>query len=201
MKLKLLVDAGAMKPSPAISQKLGPLGINLGRVIAEVNKATEKYKGMKVPVILDIDVKTKNFTITPLTPPTTELLKKEVNAEKGSPMPNKVKIGNLAIEQIVKIAKMKKEDMMASSLKKAVKTVLASCISLGILVESKEPKQVIEEVDQGVYDEIIEKGIEKPEEEKLKKLASDFEAVKKAQESLVKEIEKKAEKAAEEKSA
>ncbi|HDI03039.1 MAG TPA: 50S ribosomal protein L11 [Candidatus Pacearchaeota archaeon] len=201
MKLKLLVDAGAMKPNPAISQKLGPLGINLGRVIAEVNKATEKYKGMKVPVILDIDVKTKNFTITPLTPPTTELLKKEVNAEKGSPMPNKVKIGNLAIEQIVKIAKMKKEDMMASSLKKAVKTVLASCISLGILVESKEPKQVIEEVDQGVYDEIIEKGIEKPEEEKLKKLASDFEAVKKAQESLVKEIEKKAEKAAEEKSA
>ena len=201
MKLKLLVDAGAMKPSPAISQKLGPLGINLGRVIAEVNKATEKYKGMKVPVILDIDVKTKNFTITPLTPPTTELLKKEVNAEKGSPMPNKVKIGNLAIEQIVKIAKMKKEDMMASSLKKAVKTVLASCISLGILVESKEPKQVIEEVDQGVYDEIIEKGIEKPGEEKLKKLASDFEAVKKAQESLVKEIEKKAEKAAEEKSA
>jgi len=201
MKLKLLVDAGAMKPNPAISQKLGPLGINLGRVIAEVNKATEKYKGMKVPVILDIDVKTKNFTITPLTPPTTELLKKEVNAEKGSPMPNKVKIGNLAIEQIVKIAKMKKEDMTASSLKKAVKTVLASCISLGILVESKEPKQVIEEVDQGVYDEIIEKGIEKPEEEKLKKLASDFEAVKKAQESLVKEIEKKAEKAAEEKSA
>ncbi|OYT37957.1 50S ribosomal protein L11, partial [Candidatus Pacearchaeota archaeon ex4484_31] len=87
MKLKLLVDAGAMKPNPAISQKLGPLGINLGRVIAEVNKATEKYKGMKVPVILDIDVKTKNFTITPLTPPTTELLKKEVNAEKGSPMP------------------------------------------------------------------------------------------------------------------
>ena len=201
MKLKLLVDAGAMKPNPAISQKLGPLGINLGRVIAEVNKATEKYKGMKVPVILDIDVKTKNFTITPLTPPTTELLKKEVNAEKGSPMPNKVKIGNLAIEQIVKIAKMKKEDMTASSLKKAVKTVLASCISLGILVESKEPKQVIEEVDQGVYDEIIEKGIEKPGEEKLKKLASDFEAVKKAQESLVKEIEKKAEKAAEEKSA
>lgn len=200
MKLKLLVDAGAMKPNPAISQKLGPLGINLGRVIAEVNKATEKYKGMKVPVILDIDVKTKNFTVTPLNPPTTELLKKEVNAEKGSPMPNKIKIGNLAIEQIVKIAKMKKEDMMASSLKKAVKTVLASCISLGILVESKEPKQVIEEVDQGIYDEIIEKGIEKPEEEKLKKLASDFEAVKKAQESLVKELEKKAEKAAEEKS-
>ncbi|MEM4152918.1 MAG: 50S ribosomal protein L11 [Candidatus Pacearchaeota archaeon] len=193
MQIKLLVEGGEMKPTPALSQKIGPLGLNLGKIISDVNKATSSFKGIKVPVILDIDTKTKNFTVKTLTPPTSELLKKELNLEKGSQMPNKIKVANIPIETVIKIAKIKHEDMLTESFKAAVKSVLGSCVSLGILVESKDPKQVTEEVDRGIYDEIINKKIDTVSEEKAAKLASDFEQVKKAQESLIKELEKKAE--------
>jgi len=187
MKIKLLVDAGAMKPGPALSQKLGPLGINLGRVVGEVNKATQNYSGMKVPVILDIDVKTKNFTVEVLTPPAAELLKKELGIEKGSPQPDKIKVGNAAFEQIIKIAK-EKQAQTFTSLKETVKSVIGTCISMGVLIESKDPREVQEEVAQGLWDELIEKEVTEPSKEKLEKLNAEFEKVKKEQEALVKEI-------------
>ena len=56
MQIKLLVDAGGMKPGPALSQKLGPTGINVNQVIQKVNDATKKFEGIKVPVELEIDV-------------------------------------------------------------------------------------------------------------------------------------------------
>jgi len=193
MQIKLLVDGGAMKPGPAISQKLGPIGINLGKVISEVNKATANFKGIKVPVTLNIDSKTKDFTVDVATPPTAELLKKELGITKGSQQPDKIKVANASIEHIIKIAKVKQKNMFVNSLKEAVKSVLGSCVSSGILVESKNPKEVLEEVDKGVYDKIISEGKEIPDKEKLDKLAADFKEVEKSQETLIKDIEKKEE--------
>ena len=60
MIIKLIVDGGEMKPGPTVAQKIGPLGINIGSVISEVNKATTEFRGIKVPISLDIDTKTKN---------------------------------------------------------------------------------------------------------------------------------------------
>lgn len=196
MLIKLLVEGGAMKPGPALSQKLGPLGINLGKVLSEVNKATTGFIGMKVPVTLDINTKTKDFTIKISTPPTAELLKKELGFEKGSGQPNKIKVANAAIETIIKVAKTKQNDMLVNSLREAVKSVIGSCVSLGILVESKEPKETLAELEKGSYDPIIKKGTETADPEKLAKLAADFEQVRKVQEALIKEMEKKAEEAA-----
>ena len=193
MQLKLLIDGGEMKPGPSVSQKLGPLGINLGKIISEVNKATTDFKGMKVPVTLEINTKTKDFTISVSTPPTSELLKKEFDLKKGSPQPDKIKMANAAIEQIIKIAKAKQQDMLINSFKAAVKSVIGSCLSLGILVESKNPNEILEEIDQGKYDKEIKEGKEEPSQEKLDKLASDFEQVQESQEALIEELEKKAE--------
>ena len=196
MQIKLLVDGGEMKPGPALSQKLGPLGINMGKVISEVNKATADFKGMKVPALLDIDTKTKDFTIKVSTPPAAELLKKEFNLGKGSQQPHKIKMANAALEQIIKIAKTKQNDMLVNSLRGAVHSVIGSCVSLGILVESKDPKEVLEEIDQGKWNEIINKGSEEASPEKLEKLKADFKEIQKTQEAFIKELEKKAEEAA-----
>ena len=59
MIIKLIVEGGSMKPGPAIAQKLGPLGINIGKIISQVNAETSSFKGMKVPAVLDINTKTK----------------------------------------------------------------------------------------------------------------------------------------------
>ena len=55
VKINLLIDGGNMKPGPAVAQQLGPMGVNMGKVISDVNEATKEFKGMKVPVELDVD--------------------------------------------------------------------------------------------------------------------------------------------------
>lgn len=197
MKINLLVDGGDMKPGPAISQKLGPAGINLGKFIQEVNKATSAFKGMKVPVEAEVDTKTKTFTLTVKSPPVAELLKKEAHIELGSGKPNKFKSANLSIEQVISVAKTKLPNMLSKNLKLALKSVIGSCVSLGILVESKDPKEVIKEITQGVYDkEIQEERTETPNEKK-KKIDAYFAEVKAKQDAILKKEQEEAAKAAE----
>ena len=78
MQIKILAEGGAMKPGPTLSQKLGPAGINVNQVIQKVNEATENFKGLKVPVELDVDTSTKEFTVQVFSPPVSELLKREL---------------------------------------------------------------------------------------------------------------------------
>jgi large subunit ribosomal protein L11 len=195
MIVKLLVEAGDMKPSPAISQKLGPLGLNMGKIIQEVNKATAEFKGIKVPVTLDIDTKTKDFTVKVSTPPTSELLKKEFSLEKGSGNIHETKVANAAIEQIISIAKIKQQDMLSNSFKAVVKSVLGTCQSLGILVENQNTKEILEEVDKGKYDSIINEQRTEVSEEKKLRLARYFEELKSKQEVMKKKAEEEAAKA------
>lgn len=196
MKVKLIVDGGNMKPGPTVSQQLGPIGVNLGKIIEEVNKATTGFKGMKVPVEIDVDTKTKEFTISVSSPPVSELIKKELKLEKGSREAAKIKAGNLAIEQVISIAKIKLSNMLAKDLKAAVKLVLGSCVSLGALVESKEPKEVTEEVNSGKYDTEISEEKTQVDAQKRVELDKFFAEVSAKQEEAIK-VEEEA-KAAEE---
>jgi len=88
-------------------------------------------------------------------PTVTELLLKAVGASEPSGDPVNKKIGDLPFEKIVEIAIEKKPDLLAKSLKAAVKTILGSARSIGITVNGKDPKIVSKEVDQGVYDDIL----------------------------------------------
>jgi len=195
MIIKLLVEGGNMKPGPTLAQKVGPLGLNMGKLISDVNIATKNFTGMKVPVSVEIDTKTKGFKVSVSAPPTAELLKKELGAEKGTGASKKIKIGNASIEQIIEIAKTK--TALEKDLKSALKTTLGSCVSLGILVENKDPKEVIKEVNKGIYDKEIAHPA-KPSKEKLEKLKEFFDSVKKKQEEMLKkEEEEKARLAAE----
>src|SRR3989338_3423830 len=99
MIVKLIVDGGDMKAGPAVAQQLGPMGINLGKVTADVNKETAGFKGIKVPVELDVNPKTKDYKIKVLSPPTSELIKKELGLEKGSGDAGSVKAGNISFEK------------------------------------------------------------------------------------------------------
>jgi large subunit ribosomal protein L11 len=189
MIVKLLVEAGDMKPGPAISQKLGPLGINIGKIIQEVNQATSSFKGLKLGVELDIDPKTKNFKIAVLSPPVSEMLKKELSIEKASGESKKIKAGNLPIEKVIKVALTKQQNLLTKDLKAAVKVVLGTCVSLGILVENKEAKEVMREIEQGVYDNEISKKIIEPSVEKTDKINSYFKEVKAKQDAMIKKEE------------
>lgn len=195
MIIKLLVDGGDMRPGPAIGQKLGPLGINIGKVVQEVNQATKNFKGIKVPIELNIK-KDKTFSINVLSPPTIELLKKELGIEKASGEAKKIKVANASIEQIISVAKTKYPNMLANNFKSAVKSVVGSCVSAGILIESKPAKEIEKEIDSGKYNTEIETTKTETSPKKRKELDTFFEKVKAEQEAKLKKEEE--EKAAEE---
>ena len=198
MQIKLLVEGGDMKPGPVLSQKLGPTGVPINQVIQKVNESTKSFKGLKVPVELEIDIKTKDIDIKVLSPPVSELLKKELGAEKGSGDHKQITVANASIEQIISISTTKFPDLLSKDLKAAVKTILGSCVSLGILVENKSPKEIINEIDEGKYDSEISQEKTETSEEKRKELDEYFSKIKEEQEKILKEQAEKAAEGAEE---
>ncbi len=197
MQIKLLVEGGAMQPGPALSQKLGPAGINLGQVISKVNDATKSFKGLKVPVELEVDLGTKTFEVKVFSPPASELLKKELGVEKGSGTQKKLYAANASIEQIISVAKQKMSNLLAKDLKSAVKSIVGTCTSLGILVESKSPVEVGREIDEGKYDKEINEEKTETSPEKRAELDKYFSEVKDKQQKIIQQ-EEAAAKAAEE---
>lgn len=186
MQIKLLVDGGAMQPGPALAQKIGPLGLNVGQIIQQVNDVTKDFKGLKVPVELSVDTSTKKIDIQVFSPSVSELLKKELGLEKGSGLQKKQKIANASIEQIISIAKAKQKDLLCNNLKSSVKTIIGTCVSLGILVENQPASEVGDLIDAGEFAKEIEKGLIETSSEKRKMLDEYFLKVKKEQEELMK---------------
>ena len=193
MIIKLLIDGGDMKPGPAIAQQLGPMGVNIGKVISSINSATKDFKGVKVPVELDINEKTKDFTVKTFSPPTSELLKKEFNIEKGSNDHKNLKIGNASIEDVIKITKIKYPNMLEKNFKNAVKSVLGTCASIGILVENENPNELIKEVVAGKFDNEINKQISETSPEKRNKINDYFNQIKSVQDAKAETAKKVAE--------
>jgi len=193
MRIKLLVEGGSMKPGPALSQKLGPAGININQVIQKVNEATKNFDGLKVPVELDVNPSTKDFEIMVFSPPVSELLKKELGIAKGSGMQIKSKIANASIEQIILVAKTKLQNMLCKDLKSAVKTVVGSCVSLGVLVENKPAAEIEQDIDEGKYDKEIKEEKTEVSAEKKAELEKYFAEVKDKQDKLMKLEEKEKE--------
>lgn len=151
------MEGGNASPGPPLGPALGPLGVNVGAVVAKINEATKDFKGMKVPVDVEVDTETKQFTVILKTPTTSALIAKEAGVDKGSGAPGREAKGNISFQTVVKIAKMKINDTYAKSLKGVVKEVLGTCQSMGVTVDSKSPKEVIKEVEKGLYDSILSK--------------------------------------------
>lgn len=189
MQIKLLVEGGDMKPGPALSQKLGPVGIPMNQVIQKVNEATKIFKGLKVPVELEVDTGTKEFEVNVSSPPVSELLKKELGIEKGSGTQNKLYSANASIEQIISIAKTKMPNMLCNNLKEAVKSVIGTCASLGILIENKPAAKLGHEIDGGKFHKEIEGGKTETSPEKRAGLDKYFEELKAKQELIIKQEE------------
>jgi large subunit ribosomal protein L11 len=151
--IEVLVEGGRATPGQPLGPALGPLGVNIPKVVAEINNKTRAFDGMKVPVKIIIDSKTKNFEVKVGTPPTSSLISKELGVEKGSGSPKAVKVGNLTIAQAIKIAQMKGDSLMGKDLKMKVLEVVGTCTSMGVTIEGFEPKVARTEILAGKFDQ------------------------------------------------
>ncbi len=158
--VELLVSGGQATAGPPLGPALGPLGVNVLAIVNKINELTKDYSGMKVPVKVTVDPETKEFEVSVGTPTTSALIVSELKIKKGSGTPSTEKVGNLTIEQVMRIVKLKRPELLAKTLKAAAKEVLGSCVSLGVTVEDKDPRETQREIDEGKYDEIFSKSEE-----------------------------------------
>jgi large subunit ribosomal protein L11 len=155
--VELLVSGGQATAGPPLGPALGPLGLNILLVVNKINELTRDYAGMKVPVKVAVDVENKEFEVTVGTPTAAALVVSELKVEKGSGTPHNVKIGNLSMDQVVRIAKIKRAELLAGDLKSASKEILGTCVSMGVTVEGKDPREVQKEIDAGSYEDLFGK--------------------------------------------
>ena len=155
--VELLVSGGQATAGPPLGPALGPLGVNVMTIVNKINELTKDYAGMKVPVKVAVDPDTKEFDVSVGTPTASALIVSELKIEKGSGTPNTAKVGNLDMEQVLRITKIKHHELLAKNLKVAAKEILGSCVSMGVTVDGKDPREVQKEIDEGKYDEIFSK--------------------------------------------
>lgn len=155
--INALVNGGQATAGPPLGPALGPLGVNVLTIVNRINELTKDYAGMKVPVKISVDPETKEFEVTVGTPTTSALIVSALKISKGSGSPKEEKVGNLTMPQVASLAEKKRPELLAKSLKLAAKEVLGSCVSMGVTVEDKDPREVQREIDEGKYDSLFEK--------------------------------------------
>ena len=151
-----LVSGRDISAGPPLGPALGPLGINILQVVTTINEKTKDFPGMKVPVKVEVDPETKKFSVEVGVPPTAALIFKESGINKGSVNCRTNFVGNVSMQSIVKISKMKLDVSYAPDVKSIAKEIIGSCLSLGIKVEDKVAKEVYADVSAGKYDTLFE---------------------------------------------
>lgn len=147
-----LITGGKATAAPPLGPALGPKGVNIGLVIAEINKKTADFAGMQVPVKVIIDSETKAFEIEIGTPPATALLKIEANIKKGAGNPKTDNVGDVTFDQIMKIMRMKYDSLTGKNDKEKSKEIVGTCRSMGISIDGKKPTEIIDMINKGELD-------------------------------------------------
>lgn len=155
--IETLVEGGKAAPGPALAPRLSAMKVNIQDVFKKINEKTKDYGGMKVPVKIIIDKKTKEVEIEVGTPPVASLIKKEAGIElakitEEEKTAGKTSAGDISFDKIVKVAKMVQNNLLASDLKAAVKQIVGTANSMPITIDGKKPKEVVKEINEGKYD-------------------------------------------------
>jgi large subunit ribosomal protein L11 len=133
--IKLQVAAGKANPSPPVGPALGQHGVNIMEFCKAFNAQTQSLEaGMPVPVVITVYAD-RSFTFITKTPPAAILLKKAAGLQSGSARPNTEKVGTVTRAQLEEIATTKMEDLTASDMDAAVRTIAGSARSMGLNVE------------------------------------------------------------------
>ncbi len=149
--VEALVDGGKASAGPPLGPALGPMGVNIGAIVQEINNKTKNFVGMKVPVKIIIDDKTKSFEITVGTPPTSALVLKELGIEKGGGSLAEP-CGDLTIDQAIKIAESKGDSLSGKTMKDKVLEVSGTCTSMVCNMDGVSAKEFAKRIREGKYD-------------------------------------------------
>lgn len=132
--IKLQVPAGKANPAPPVGSALGQHAVNIMEFCKAFNERTANQAGMIIPVVITI-FEDRSFTFVTKTPPASVLIKKAMNIERGSGVPNREKVGTIKRSQIREIAELKMPDLNAADIEGAMRMVEGTARSMGVVVE------------------------------------------------------------------
>jgi large subunit ribosomal protein L11 len=132
--IKITIPAGQATPAPPIGPTLAPYGISTQEFCTQFNEKTREAGGILTPVIITI-YEDRSFDFITKTPPTSELIRRELKIKKGSARPNLEKVGKLSKDQIQKIVEVKMPDLNTSDPDQAAKIVAGTARQMGIDTE------------------------------------------------------------------
>lgn len=177
--ISALVVGGEATAGPPLGPALGPLGVNILEIVNQINELTKDFAGMRVPVKVEVDQETKKFEIKVGLPTTSALIVKEAGLEKGSGLPHEDFVGSLSLNQVLRIAKAKAQSSYGTNLKAIAKEVIGSCVSMGVQINEKDPRVILEseeflalkdnptvDMTEPVKEKVVKAKVEKPAEEK-----------------------------------
>jgi large subunit ribosomal protein L11 len=130
-QVKLQIPAGRATPAPPVGTSLGPHGINLMEFCKQFNARTANMGDVNIPVVVTV-YSDRSFTFVTKTPPAADLLKKAAGIEKGSPQPNRQKVGRVTMKQIEEIARTKLPDLNTTSLEAAMRIIMGTARNMGL---------------------------------------------------------------------
>jgi large subunit ribosomal protein L11 len=133
--VKLQLRAGQATPAPPVGTALGQHGVNIMEFCKAYNEATQAQMGQVIPVDLTI-FEDRSFSFVTKQPPAAELIKQAAGIEKGSPEPNRDKVGRLTQDQVRQIAETKMKDLNAHHVEQAMKIIAGTARSMGVEVAS-----------------------------------------------------------------
>jgi large subunit ribosomal protein L11 len=131
--VKLQLRAGQATPAPPVGTALGQHGVNIMEFCKAYNEATQAQMGQVIPVDLTI-YEDRSFSFVTKQPPAAELIKQAAGIEKGSPEPNREKVGRLTSDQVRQIAETKMKDLNANDVDQAMKIIEGTARSMGVEV-------------------------------------------------------------------
>ena len=143
VEVSVLVEGGKAAAGATLGSALGPLGVNVGQVVAKINEETKQFAGMRVPVVVRVDAATRAFTLVVGRPPVAALLLKEAGKEKGSGKPKGEVIGDVGLDAVQRIAEAKGDDLFGRTIEEKMNQVIGTCVSLGLTVGGEDPRQLL----------------------------------------------------------
>lgn len=141
--IKLQVKGGQANPAPPIGPALGSKGVNIMEFCKRFNAQTQEQQGKVLPVIIQV-YKDKTFDFIIKTPPAAIQLFEAAKLApgKGSPEPNRKKVGSVTWEQVRKIAEDKMPDLNCFTVESAMKMVAGTARSMGLTITGQAPFEV-----------------------------------------------------------
>ncbi|KAJ6495591.1 ribosomal protein L11 [Mycena vitilis] len=144
----LRATGGEVGASSALAPKIGPLGLSPKKVGEDIAKATSAWKGLRVTVQLTIQNRQAAVSIVPSASSLVIRALKEPPRDRKKEK-NIKHSGNIALDEIIDIARTMKFKSLAKDLAGCVKEILGTAQSVGCTIDGRPPHDIIDDIDSG----------------------------------------------------